>query len=77
MWKEAISQKCDIFCAQETHLSADSPPRISHINFPHCFFANTEKKARGVLIAIKNSITFTQKFVVTDPNGRFIILGAP
>lgn len=76
LWREALSQKCDILCAQETHLTQSNTPRVSHHKFPHCFFANSDKKTKGVLIAIRDTITFSQKFIECDPNGRCVILGA-
>lgn len=74
LWKEAGSAKADVVCAQETHLTKDNPIKIQHSAFPHIYFACSDKKKAGVLIAIKNSIQFAPVKVVIDPNGRFIIL---
>lgn len=78
MWKEALTQKCDIFCTQETHLRSDLPPKVSHPKFPHCIFANADKKKQkqSVLIVIRDTVVCTQQFLEIDPNGQFIILGA-
>lgn len=76
MWSEAISQARDIICIQETHLRKDNPPNVSHKAFPHIHFANAKKKQKGVLIAIRVTVSYNQLFIELDPGGSYIILGA-
>lgn len=74
LWKEARNNKADIVCVQETHFKQSSPVRLQHRNFPHIYMANSDKKRAGVLIAIRDSLTFQLHQVYRDPGGRFIIL---
>lgn len=74
MWKEALSQKCDILCIQEMHLCKLNPP--SHKAFPYLVFANVDKKKRGILIAVRYTVSSNHLSLEIDPGGRYIILGA-
>ena len=74
LWKEAILHKSDIICAQETHFSKDSPPQCSHRNFPKVFTANANTKTKGVLTAIRDTVTFSLHTELADPGGRYLIL---
>lgn len=75
-WKTAIDLHCELICAQETHFSSINPPKCSHVKFQHVSTANNSAKWNGVLIAIKNSISFSLLQKHIDPQGRFIILVA-
>lgn len=75
MWKEATTHKADVLCVQETHFQLTKAPSCSHKDYPHVYMACTpEKKKAGVLIALRNTVSFQQKDIVLDPNGRYIIL---
>lgn len=74
LWKEAKTCKADIICVQETHFKRGSPMRLHHRSYPHVFFANTDKKRAGVLVAVRDSLTFQLIHSYADPGGRFIIL---
>lgn len=74
--REAILQKTDILCIQETHFAHTKAPSCQHRLFPHHFFANASKKARGVMIDIRNSIAFQLHHTEADPLGRYLILSA-
>lgn len=68
-WNEASRLQRDI-CFQETHFDSHKPPVFQHHKFPHIFMANGPSKKRGVAIAIKDSIKFTQQEVHSDASGR-------
>lgn len=74
LWKEAIHQKCDILCVQETNFCTLSPPTCSHPKCPHQFNTNAVLKSKGVMIAIKDFLTFKLHTAITDPQGRFLII---
>lgn len=60
LWKEALSQKCDIYCAQETHhtLFNPPPPPVLHQDFFTTSLQILIRKTKGVMIAIKDTVTF-------------------
>lgn len=43
-------------------------------HFPHVYSASFASKKRGVLIVVRNSVTFHLNQSVSDPEGRYIIL---
>lgn len=74
MWKEALSNKSDIICVQETHFSTTATPSCTHRNFPYIFSANAQNKMKGVLTAIRDTVAFTAHETIKDPGGRYLIL---
>lgn len=76
MWKMALDHSCDLLCLQETHFPSLNPLKCTHSKFQHIFTANDSVKRNGVLIAIKDSITFALLDKFIDVHGRFIILVA-
>lgn len=74
LWKTASALQSDILCVQETHLLASNASLCKNHYFPHIFHATHSTKARGVMIAVKNSVDFQLLNVTSDPEGRFIIL---
>lgn len=76
LWKEALSQHADVLCVQETHIAKNKSPRCSHKLFPHCFFANADRKSEGVMISVRSLLAFQLYHVIQDPSGRIIILSA-
>lgn len=74
LWKLAEESTCDILCVQETHFQASNPPRCTHKNFNTTFSACASTKKKGVLVAIKNMLTFQLHTCTTDQDGRYIIL---
>lgn len=42
LWKEAMSNKCDVLCAQETHFCILSPPSCTHKMFLLMFLLPTQ-----------------------------------
>lgn len=74
LWKEARATRAAIVCAQETHLKKDSPVKLRNLAFPHIYFACSDKKKAGILIAINHSVQFNLLQTVINPNRRFIIL---
>ena len=69
LWKDALQNKCDILCVQETHFALHSHPK-----FPHLYMANAEVKKRGVMVAVRDSVAFHLHDIITDPQGRYLIL---
>lgn len=74
MWLEAIQNKADVICVQETHFKKQAQPNCSHPKFPHVFFASTDAKKKGVLTAIKDTVAFSLHSEVKDVQGRYHIL---
>ncbi|OCT65909.1 hypothetical protein XELAEV_18042162mg [Xenopus laevis] len=74
MWKEILTSQADIACIQETHFHRHKTPKCSHLKFPVVLTASLEAKKCGVLIAIKNTISFKQERLILDSVGRYIIL---
>lgn len=74
LWSEALNFKSDILCAQETHFCAAAQPKCSHKNFLYIFTANAETKKRGVLTAVRDTVTFQLHEEIKDPGGRYLIL---
>lgn len=74
LWKEADSSQCDVLCIQETHFHHNAPPKCTHISFQHYFYSNMSTKKRGVMIAVKDTISFHLISESNDPSGRYLII---
>lgn len=65
-----------IFCAYKNptfYLTIH--PFLKHKNYPNVFFASaSEKKHRGVAVAIRDLVGFTLRGWISDPAGRYLIL---
>lgn len=66
--------QANIISIQETHFQASTMSKCSHRDFPHLFLALAPEKKRGVLLAIKNSVSFHLKDYLLDQEGQYIIL---
>lgn len=64
-----------LYVCKKPTLKKEGPPRVSHRHFPHIFFPNAEQKRNGVLIVIRDTVSFAQSFVECDPRGSYIIWG--
>lgn len=73
LWKTALSLKSDVLCVQETHFAQDSSPSCQYKLFPHIFKSCCMRKQRGVLIAIRNTVSFQFQKIIMDTEGRYII----
>lgn len=69
-----MDAKCDVLCVQETHFSSVIFLKCTHAKCPHVFTAKHASKKNGVLIAIKDTVTFSQEHA--DPHGCYLILVA-
>lgn len=49
-------------------------PPCTHRSFPFVFTANADTKSKGVLIVIRDEVSFACHTEYKDPNGRFLIL---
>lgn len=58
LWREAITQKSDLWCVQEMHFMQDKAPFV----------------LRGVMIAISRSLSIQLHHLEVDPHGRYLIL---
>lgn len=76
LWKTAIDAKCDVLCVQETHFSSVKTPKFTHAKFLHVFTAKHASKKNGVLIAVKDIITFSLLQEHADPHRHSLILVA-
>ena len=76
LWADAIKFGSDILCIQESHFARDKSPKFQHHKFPHIFVSNHKKKKRGVITAVKDTVSFQQLDLKTDAHGRYIILVA-
>ena len=74
LWSEALQFKSDILCAQETHFCATAQLKCSHKSYPYVSTANAESKKRGVLTAIRDTVSFQLHKEIKDPSGRYLIL---
>lgn len=73
LWKAASTQKADIVAVQETHFQSHNHPKCIYKDFPHIFLATASEKKKGVMVAIRNTVTFELKDSILDIEGQFII----
>lgn len=74
MWQLACFLHANILCVQETHFQLSTTPKCNHKDFPHIFMASSSSMKWGVLIAVKNALSYTLRDSLLDPEGRFLIL---
>lgn len=74
LFREADSSQCDVLCVQETQFHHKEPPKYTHKSFQHYFHSSMTAKRRGVLIAIKDTISFHLLSETTDPLGQYLII---
>uniref|UniRef100_A0A8C5PL06 exodeoxyribonuclease III n=1 Tax=Leptobrachium leishanense TaxID=445787 RepID=A0A8C5PL06_9ANUR len=67
--------KGDVIFVQETHFREGSAPGFRNARYPTGYFSNFgETKSRGVAILFARHVPFTLQDVVTDPQGRFLMV---
>lgn len=66
MWKEALSNKSDVICVQETHFSTAAAPSCNHRSFPHVFTANAHNKTKGVLTETQWHLRFMTQLKIPE-----------
>lgn len=74
LWKTALNHNSDVLCVQETHFDQNATPYCQHKAYPFIYKSCFSKKQRGVLIAIRDTVSFQLHTSSLDPEGRFIIL---
>lgn len=74
LWKEAVKLNANILIAQETHFQKWAALQCQYRVLTFIFSAELSSKKRGVLIAIKNSVTFNLHPFVISADGWYIIL---
>lgn len=72
LWKTALEAKCDVLCVQETHFASGNSPKCTHAKYPHVFTAKHTSKKNGVLITVKDTLTFSLLQEHADPHGRYL-----
>lgn len=68
------SLKGDIIFFQETHLRTLDVSRIKSAWISHCFHSKFGVKARGAAILVHKNVAFEPESVVSDSNGRYVIV---
>lgn len=66
--------KGDIVFMQETHLPTGQIMRLKRSRFSEVYHSKFSARARGAAILIQNNIPFEADDVITDLNGRFVIV---
>lgn len=66
--------KGDIVYLQETHLCPKDHSRLNRDGFSQIFHSTFQSKSRGAAILIRKNVQFVQTNVITDNNGRFVIV---
>lgn len=63
-----------IIFLQETHFKPSLNPRIRCRWIGQSYYSSFHKKSRGVAILINKTIPFISNSVISDPNGRYLIV---
>lgn len=74
VFRNVKSLRVDIICLQETHLSPATPHNLSPQMFAYQYHATYSTYSRGVSIFVQQGTQFACKQVLTDPNGRYLII---
>ncbi len=64
----------DVFFLQETHLKTSDIQRLKRAWVGHLYHSKFSARARGAAILIHRSIPFELAEVLSDPNGRYVII---
>lgn len=68
--------KADILLLQETHLLKTEENSLIDSNYNQCYSSSFNSRQRGVSILVHKRVQFTLTNMLTDPEGRFIIIQA-
>lgn len=68
------SFKPDVMFLQETHLNINSQKRVSCKWIGQIYHSRFNYKARGTAILIRKGVPFEHSEVISDPNGRYIVV---
>lgn len=74
LWRTAHDSHCKVLCNQKTYFKANTEPSCTNKKFNHIFKASGPDKKNGVLIAIKNTNSFTLHKSHVDAGGRYFTL---
>ena len=66
--------KADIVYLQETHLCQKDHTRLQRDGFSQIFHSKFQAKCRGAAILIRRQVQFVQSNIITDKNGRYVIV---
>ncbi len=64
----------DVAFLQETHLKNQAHKQLYKNRVGHVFHSNFNCKSCGTAIIINKNIPFTTSDIISDPNGRYIIV---
>ncbi len=64
----------DVAFLQETHLKNQAHKQLYKNRVGHVFHSNLNCKSRGTAIILNKNIPFTTSDIISDPNGRYIIV---
>ncbi len=67
-------QKPDVVFLQETHLRLKDQCRLQTRWTSHIFHSNFDSRSRGVAILINKTVHFSIDNVISDMNGRYVIV---
>lgn len=67
IWNQDCKQTADVLNIQETHFCIDATPKCTHSSYPHVFMASASEKKKGVLVAIKHTVSFVLEKCIFDP----------
>lgn len=68
------SLKPDVILLQETHLNINSQKRLSYKWIGQIYHSRFNYKARGTAILIRRGISFELSEVISDANGRYVVV---
>lgn len=74
LWRTAQESRCEVLCIQETHFKITAEPLCTNKNFTHIFKASGPEKKKSVMIAIKNTCSFTLHNSLVEVEGRYLAL---
>lgn len=66
--------KAEVAFLQETHLRTVDHNHLNHGWKGQIFHSSFQAKARGVAILINTNVPFVPKDIISDKNGRYIIV---
>uniref|UniRef100_A0A8C5M417 Reverse transcriptase domain-containing protein n=1 Tax=Leptobrachium leishanense TaxID=445787 RepID=A0A8C5M417_9ANUR len=74
LYRDLHSYNADIVCLQETHFRRLDHPRLYLPQYSQQYHSTYRAKSRGVTILVHNRVAFQSHRIITDPQGRYIIL---
>lgn len=77
-WRKAFnyfhSVGAEILFLQETHFPSSYKPNYIHKHYPTFFPRERSRQKRGVAICVARSLAFLPSQIISDPDGRFLLV---